>query len=278
MLATAQPAKTGTKTAGKSTSTTAKAQKPDLQAIFNKFFELSDGDSADVVLKSKLGADICKADNTSKYCTYAAAWASTYDEKYEHALELIQELLKDYPNWAEVYFLYAQYLDYKEEPGAVEQAQKAVEMNPKLIYPVFFLATHYEEQENFKLSLQYYNMLEKLAPNHRSLYYNRAHVKGELGDLQGAIADYTIVLEKNPKHFRALFNRANTYLSLENWSKAETDFTAFIQMIPNNANAFYSRGYARYRQSKAAECCADMKKAGELGHKDAAAYAAANCQ
>lgn len=269
-----KPTQTGTK---KGTTTTGGSSKTNLPALFNKFFELSDGDSADLVLKSKIAYDICKADNTSRYCTYTAAWANIYDEKYDAALKLISDLEKSYPEWAEVYFLHSQYLNYKGEEGAIEMAQKCVEMNPKLIYPLFFLASHYQEEENYKLSLKYYNMLEQAAPEHKSVYYNRANVKSELGDEAGALADYEKCLQKNPKHFRALFNRANIYMKQEKWAKAEADMNSFIEIIPDNANAFYYRGYARYRLGKAAECCADMKKAAQLGHKSASEYASANC-
>lgn len=269
---------TTTNNGGKKGATDGKSAKADLPAMFNKFFELSDGDTADVRIKSKIALDICNADNTSKYCTYVAGWANIFDKKYDAALKLIDQLKKEHPDWAEVYFLHAQYLNYKEEDGAVEQAQKAIEMNPKLIYPVFFLASHFESEENYKLALKYYNLLEKVAPNHRSLNYNRAIVKNVLGDVEGALEDYAKVLQKNPKHFRALFNRSDIYLRQEKWEKAEADLNAFIQLVPDYADAYYYRGYARYKLKKADECCADMKKAAQLGNKSASDYATANCQ
>ncbi len=248
------------------------------KALFDKFFELNDGDSADVVLKSKIGADIYKLDNKSKYGIYVSAWANTYEEQYDAALKLIEQLKKDYSDWPEVYFLYAQYLDYKEETGFVEQAQKCVEMNPKLIYPLFFLATKYEELENYKLALRYYDMLEKAAPTHKSVYYNRGYVKSKLKDSKGAILDYTKALQMNPKHHRALFNRGREYMLAEEYVKAEADFNAFIKVKTDYDEAYYYRGASKYYQNNQAAACVDMKKAAQMGHKGAADFVTAYCQ
>ncbi len=262
----------------KTAAAPAKNSEAKQKLLFDKFFELNDGDSADVVLKSKIGTDIYQLDNKSKYGIYVSAWANTYAEQYDAAIRLIEQLKKDYADWAEVYFLHAQYLDYKEQNGFIEQAQKCIEMNPKLIYPLFFLATKYEELENYKLALRYYDMLEKAAPTHKSVFYNRGYIKSILKDSKGAISDYTKALQLNPKHHRALFNRGREYMFLKEYANAETDFDTFIKVKSDYDEAYYYRGAAKYYQKKQDAACVDMKKAAQLGHKGAADFVTTYCQ
>jgi tetratricopeptide (TPR) repeat protein len=252
----------------------------DIKATFSRFFEYDESDTSQIAPKLALAKKICETDSASSYCQYAAAWATIIgnNEQSETALKAIEKLERDQPEWAEPYFLHAQYLYYKKEPGYIEKAQKSIELNPNLIRPVFFLAVSYYEAQNYKLSLVYYDKLEKLNPTHWSLYYNRGNVKDRLADYTGSIADYTKALELQPGHYRAMFNRGHAYLVLENYAKAEPDFDAFIKMMPNYARAYYYRGFSRYYLGNKKACCEDMQKAASLGDKESASFVTKYCQ
>jgi tetratricopeptide (TPR) repeat protein len=239
------------------------------ERLFNQFFALNQGDTAELRVMSELTLQIIKADPQSKYCTYTTAWANLALKKYSDANELIEPLLRDNPDWAEAYYLKGLYLSHTKDNGYIQQIQRCIELNPTLFQPIFFLASELEKANNFKLSLVYYNKLEQVNPKHKSLYYNRGHVKTELEDYAGGVADYTKVLQDNPSHFRALFNRGHAYMLMKDYPKAEVDFTAFIKIKPDYSWAYYYRGSARYSQNKLEEACVDMKTAVKLGNKSA---------
>lgn len=244
------------------------------EQLFNQFFAMSDGDTAELRKMSALSMEICKASATSKYCTFVAAWANIVDEKFKDAHELIEPLMRENPDWAEVYFLNGLYLFYTDDKTYVQQVQRCIELNKNLPQPIYFLASQLAEAGNFKLSLVYYNKLEEVNPKHKSLYYNRAHVKSELQDYTGAVADYTKTLQSDPSHQRALFNRGHAYMLMKEYAKAETDFNAYIKIDSGYALAYYYRGAAKYYQNRLTEACADMKLAAKGGNKSAEEFLA----
>jgi tetratricopeptide (TPR) repeat protein len=239
------------------------------EQLFNEFFSMNQGDTADLWKMPALGAQICDAAPKSKYCTYGVVWANIQSKNYKEAYALLETLLRNNAEWAEAYFLKGLYLVAIKDNTYIQEIQHCIELKPSLFQPIFFLASNLEEAGSFKLSLVYYNKLEQVNPKHKSLYYNRAHVKSELKDYMGAVADYTKALEKDPSHKRALFNRGHTYLLLEEYAKAEIDFNAFIKIDPNYAAAYYYRGGAKYYQNRIDEACVDMKMAVKLGDKSA---------
>ena len=253
-----------------------------LKENFDLFFSLDEGDSIEV--KQKIAAagniiDVCKVAYSSKYCTYVSLWANVSSEKeFDFVNSQLTELERDHPDWAELHYLRAQYYSYKNEQGYIESAQKCIELNPKLVQPHYFLATKYFDLKNYKLSLRYYDLLEKLAPHHRSVYYNRANVKSAMNDTGGAITDYGKAIQQNPKHYKALYNRATLYLQQKEYAKAVSDLDAFIVLFPSYASAYYHRGMARYYLGEYDKTCADFTMAANLGNQTAADYVTKNCK
>lgn len=83
---------------------------------------------------------------------------------------------------------------------------------------------------------------------------DRGIVKSELGDDQGAILDYSKLIQIDPKSYNAYFNRANSRRNLMDHQGAIIDFTTAISINPNISDAYNSRGSSRsdlkdYRQS-----------------------------
>ena len=61
---------------------------------------------------------------------------------------------------------------------------------------------------------------------------NRGNSKTGLGDLQGAIADYNMAIEINPKDAITHTNRGNVKDDLEDYQGAIADYTKVIDMNP----------------------------------------------
>jgi tetratricopeptide (TPR) repeat protein len=75
-------------------------------------------------------------------------------------------------------------------------------------------------------------------------YFNRATTRYELGDLQGAIADYTEVLHIHPDDV-AFNNRGLAHYDLNERERAIADFNQAIQYNPENYVAYFNRGFIR---------------------------------
>lgn len=86
-----------------------------------------------------------------------------------------------------------------------------------------------------------------LAADDETAYYNRAITRYELGDKQGAIADYSEVVRINPNHDIAYNNRALVRDELKNREGAIVDLNRSILSNPRNCIAYCNRGVIRLR-------------------------------
>ena len=66
---------------------------------------------------------------------------------------------------------------------------------------------------------------ERINPNYHTGYYNRGVVRSDLGDKQGAVADYNEALRINPNFAFAYVGRGNTRSSLGDNQGAVADFS-----------------------------------------------------
>ncbi|MEO6611247.1 MAG: tetratricopeptide repeat protein [Chitinophagaceae bacterium] len=275
----AQPKTNGTKTTQAPTKNDIEQKK-----LFDTFFLLSEGDTVTLKKKSAMLAPIRKLNPSSQYSWYCGSWAIIMLNRFEPVDSFtavaadIEEMIEKAPTFAEIYYLKGQYLFYSGQTGYIEQMQKCIELNPKLSMPYYFLATDYNDSKNYKLSLAYYNLLEKADPAFRSLYYNRGNIKSQLEDYEGAVADFTKALAIRPDDYRILYNRGTNYLQLENYIAGEKDLTAFLKVMPGYAVGWYNRALSRYYQKRYTEACEDFKKAAKLGDEASIDYVSKNCK
>ena len=73
-------------------------------------------------------------------------------------------------------------------------------------------------------------------------HFNRGNSKAEVGDLEGAVEDYTKAIDLNPGRPGYYYNRGNAYFDLYRFSEAVGDYD---QAIPTGSgNAVYNKGMA----------------------------------
>lgn len=67
-----------------------------------------------------------------------------------------------------------------------------------------------------------------------------------LGDLDGAIADYTEAIRRDPSNMMTYHNRGYAYNLKEDYRAAERDLTEALKLDPGYSSSYWARGYARY--------------------------------
>jgi tetratricopeptide (TPR) repeat protein len=82
-------------------------------------------------------------------------------------------------------------------------------------------------------------------PRNAAHFNNRGVAKARLGDLDGAVLDYTRALQLTPTDAEILFNRANAYAAAGNLPAAINDFTAAVTLRPSYSQAYFNRGTVR---------------------------------
>ena len=119
---------------------------------------------------------------------------------------------------------------------------------------------------NEQLVIKLSDKVLTINPQDASAYYNRGVAKSDLGDKQGAIADYSQAIAINPQDANAYHNRGFAKSDLADKQGAIADFNQSIAINPQNANAYTNRGAAKFDLGDKQGSCLDYKKAVTLGH------------
>jgi tetratricopeptide (TPR) repeat protein len=91
-----------------------------------------------------------------------------------------------------------------------------------------------------------------LNPHHPNFFYNRGNARAALGDLTGAIADFTEAIRLNPSFPVAFSNRGNARRAGGDLRGARADYDAALRLNPRQAYVLADRCVLRFRQGEAA--------------------------
>lgn len=118
------------------------------------------------------------------------------------------------------------------------------------------------------------NALE-INPGFVTAYGYRANIFYEKNNLDGAISDYSKIIEVAPDSAESegpYVNRGFSYYRKNNFKQALTDFNKAVEINPNSVGSFYNRGLLYYSIEKYDQSLADYKKATTLSPGDKEAY------
>jgi tetratricopeptide (TPR) repeat protein len=104
------------------------------------------------------------------------------------------------------------------------------------------------------------------------LYDSRGLLRAQVGDMAGAIADYTLALRFNPHSGRILANRGRVFSRQEDYQAAIADFDQALEISEDDALAYCDRGYALYFLDEWELALADFNQAVNLSPTLAEAY------
>ncbi|MFM7449470.1 MAG: tetratricopeptide repeat protein [Leptolyngbyaceae cyanobacterium] len=117
-----------------------------------------------------------------------------------------------------------------------------------------------------------YTEVLRIDPSDDVACNNRGLARYDLGDQPGALADFSQAIAINPKNIRALCNRGLLYGEMGDRLRAIEDYTSAIEINPNDTPAYFYRGLARTRLHNRLGAIADYTTVIRLNPMDASAY------
>jgi tetratricopeptide (TPR) repeat protein len=109
--------------------------------------------------------------------------------------------------------------------------------------------------------------------NYALAYFKRGNARKEMGDLSGALSDYTKALDLDPNLPQVFNNRGNTLKAMGDYEAAIKDYDRAIEINPRFAFAYNNRGAARFLTGDLDRAVADYDRAIKLKPDYALAYA-----
>jgi tetratricopeptide (TPR) repeat protein len=161
--------------------------------------------------------------------------------------------------------------------GAISDYETALLVDSSNVFIINNLGSAYRANKSFDKAIDVYNRALRRDPTYYTAQINRGIAYFENGDYKSAQADFEALLIKDPKNSFAYNNLSSIALKTKDYKKARDLATRAIELDPKNGAAYYNRGIARQLLREEEACCADWKKALELGVTGARAFINASC-
>lgn len=166
--------------------------------------------------------------------------------------------------------------------SAIDDLTSVLEKNPKhgeayfwRAYAYYNLAENLKEKHPKKLleaALEDLNMAIKYRVREEATYFDRAEVKFELGDYEGAISDFKKVISKNPENVDARYQKAMCYYQFGKEYYAIKELKYIIKKDSNYVDAYYDLAIIYYEKDELEQAHEYADKTIELDQEHADAY------
>ena len=210
--------------------------------------------------------------------------------KYEEALALFDEAIKENPKNAENYYKKGTIKALlREYNSAIISFDKATQINPNNAKAHYNKGLSHTYLGQYKKALKEFIQATHLEPDKAEFHNNRGATESLLEEYLKSILSFNIaikiysnslkdtqdkIISNNLKKYlaEAHYNRGRSYSYLEKYEEAKKDFDKAIEINPNYAEAYSSRGTSEARLKKYENALNEFNKAIQINPDFAEAY------
>jgi tetratricopeptide (TPR) repeat protein len=216
------------------------------------------GAIADYTQAININPNYAKAYNKRGFSRYQIGDYEAAIEDYTQAIRINPHVAVNYKNRGDTRS------HIGDNQGAIEDYTQAIKINPN-----YALGDTKAGISRYLLTNQQkFTQAIKLNPHDAVAYKNRADARYDMGDYEGAIADYMQVIKINPNYIDTYYNCGNARYDLGDYEGAIADYTRVIKINPNYVAAYYNRGNARLAMGDKQRSLEDFQKAAEMYWKE----------
>ncbi len=188
-------------------------------------------------------------------------------EDYDKAIEINPKCLEAYNNRGAAY---AKLGNYRR---ATEDYDRAIEIDPECVLSYVYRGSAYLELANPGKALSDYDRAVGIDPENPDGYANRGAAYDKLGNYRQAVSDYDRAVEINHDYAWAYNGRGASYAKLGNRSQAISDYDKAIEIKPEYSEAHYNRGVLYQGLGNHRQAIEDFNRAIEIKPDYVEAYA-----
>jgi len=207
-------------------------------ALRQVYLAVGDTNKALAICEEKFG---CFPDPESNR-KMAKAIASLYAMigEPEKAELIFKKVIKEFPEDANSYDLYASYL---ESQGRYDEAlnnyKKAYQYNPDDSGVAFRLGNAYFERKRYREAAEFFKKAKEAFVDDIEIIKKLAECYSELGEYGNAIEEYKSIIKIIPKHVSSRIQIGNAYLKLKQYQKAESYYKEALKIESGNLSVYY---------------------------------------
>jgi tetratricopeptide (TPR) repeat protein len=161
---------------------------------------------------------------------------------------------------------------------AITAYTQAISLNPYNLDYYKNRALIKKEQQDFNGALSDLNMAQALDSTLSEIYYLKGNIFQDQEELEKASEMYTMAIycynrgDHSLNPFSLFFNRANTYLKRKLLKRALQDYNIALRLHPKHYPSYCNRGVARYQLQDKQGALADWEIASQGGIQQAKTY------
>jgi len=207
-------------------------------ALRQVYLEVGDTNKALAICKEKFGC-FPDAESNRKMAKAIASLYAMIGEP-EKAELLFKKVIKEFPEDANSYDLYASYL---ESQGRYDEAlnnyKKAYQYNPDDSGVAFRLGNAYFERKRYREAVKFFKKAKEAFVDDIEIIKKLAECYSELGEYGNAIEEYKSIIKIIPKHVSSRIQIGNAYLKLKQYQKAESYYKEALKIESGNLSVYY---------------------------------------
>jgi tetratricopeptide (TPR) repeat protein len=198
--------------------------------------------------------------------------------EYDKAIQECDKALELDPAYIPAYYDRGlAYVQTQQHTDAIADFDQVIELNPQHADPRLAGAYYnrgliYARQNAFDQALADYDQALALHPDDALIYNSRGNIHYNTKDYAQAIADYDQAILHDPAYTDAYLNRGLTYAAQEEYQHAIADYNQAIALTPESAIAYNYRGQAYARLQQYARALEDYAEAITIDPNYAVAY------
>jgi tetratricopeptide (TPR) repeat protein len=186
------------------------------------------------------------------------------------ALAELRVVLAAHPQLPRAHYLHALALRQQGAAGPSLQALgRAIALDPASIKLRLERAKLLLKGKRYREARADFDLLIAGSPT-AVTYTGRGHARMQLGDSEGALADYELALRLDPDAHGALTNRGALLTAAGRHKQALADFDRLVRIAPERANPWHLRALVRFELGDFPGCAEDCLRYRQLAPQDPA--------
>jgi tetratricopeptide (TPR) repeat protein len=194
----------------------------------------------------------------------------------EKRLKIFLEMAEKYPKEKRVHYHLASYYDSEEMfDKAIEEYEKALELDPNYGYALNSLAYMYSDIGEYEKSIEYFKRYASVNPEDANPVDSVAELYFRMGRLDEAIAKYKEVLEIRPDFFQTYWRIGYIYALKEDYPQALEWCEKDIAAAPTpgaKITGYYWKAIFNYLMGNLEQSLNDCRIMFEIGEATGDAY------